>query len=320
MLIHIPIFVVDPKANLSYQLQLLFTCLQSYYGTGNTLPLLVSTNNPACFSAIEIFKKQTAFPFKTELVDEVELQVMFGYSHADKVPVGTRRMVLSKFHPMLRELDTKILHVDYDTLFNRKINVERYFHGHISFWSSIVNKKAINTGVIAFDKTGITHLIKLIQGEGILQSGRHKGDSIRTDNDELFIMDLHFKHRTRVLKHSSRKHCHCLAYELDKVRHWQQKANILHFHWYKPANCTITEQGPNYHLDDLFNRPLTSGEQARLNKDFYMAIIMWYEHYNLASEHIPQDYLLIGAPDGELLNKQRRRVMRGRSKEAMKCT
>jgi hypothetical protein len=57
MLIHIPVFVVDQEADFSYQLQLLFTCLQSYYGTGNTLPLLVSTNDPHCIFAIEFFLK-----------------------------------------------------------------------------------------------------------------------------------------------------------------------------------------------------------------------------------------------------------------------
>jgi hypothetical protein len=229
---------------------------------------------------------------------------MFGYNRSDMVPLGSRKMVLSKFHPVLRKLDTHIRHVDYDTLFNRKIDIQRYFDGHISFWSSIVDKKAINTGVMAFDETGITYLSRLIQEEGILQSGKLKGDSIRTDNDEFFIMDLYFKRRLRILKHSSRKHCHCLAYELDKVRHWQQKANILHFHWYKPVNCTITTQGPNFHLDRLFKRPLTGREQARLNDDFYRAILMWYQQYNLASSFFPQNCLINGAPDNDLVKRE----------------
>jgi hypothetical protein len=309
MLIHIPIFVVDQKANLSYQLQLLFTCIQSYYGTRNTVELLISTNDAACHSAIERFKKQTAFPFKTELVDEVDIQVLFGYNRADKPPIGSRKMVLSKFHPMLRKLDTNILHVDYDTLFNRTIDINRFFHGHVSFWSSIVDKKAINTGVMAFDQHGMTLLSKLIQEEGILQSGKFRGRSIRTDNDEFFIMDLYFKSRMRVLKHSSRKHCHCLAYELDKTRHWQQKANILHFHWYKPVNCTVTGRGPDFHENDLFSYPLSAREKGRLNNDFYAAILMWYEQYNLASRNIPQQHRLISAPDDKLLNGERQRLL-----------
>lgn len=297
-LLHVPIYC-GPNVSAgerTYMVELLLACLDSYFHHGNDDDLLVSTNDHETHALVNRYQERTGRAFDLMHVSRRELVATFKTSVHRLDDAPSSRVLVPKFYPILKRLRTRIVHLDFDTLFLAKADTPRLFASDVNLLDAndfegcrpwrpnrgqarffridplpvVPDWNWINSGVFSVQGSGfdilrdeIAHYFGHLRRAIELQ--------INALGDEGLMNALAIRHHGRV--HVIRDHTHnFLAYHLRHVPRWRSTAKILHFHAVKPHVFEYAD-GKLQHRADA---------AGRISQAFYSASLTWCRHLHAA--------------------------------------
>jgi len=328
--VHIPMYSADgaDDGTVRYMVQMLLTCLGSYFAHGNTYDVLVTTNDWRTLEVLIAYQAKTRYPFQLRLVTREQLREAFQTNENCLGDVTCMRTIFSKFFPIMTRQCDAILHVDCDTIFLRKVDLSPLFVSPIGvidgsrferspLWSPTESQidflgiptpvkpvaRWMNSGVFAVQGSGF----QLCQREVrhyLENVDRARADFlIHGNSDELIMNALALKERdaVAVLPHYG---YNFVAYYLKYDPAWTQHAQIVHFHSLKPDA---------YWYGDGVVRHRCDGIQAqRISEDFYLAVLMWFRYLHRACHALPFEFPMCSLMPLEIVEKEL--AKRGRAK------
>src|SRR5262249_31573656 len=127
--VHIPLYSADgtDDGTMRYMVQMLLTCLASYFAHGNTYDVLVTTNDWRVLEVLICYQAKTRYRFDLRLVNREELRRAFRTDESRLRDSTCMKTILSKFFPVVTRQCDAILHVDCDTMFLSRVDLNPLF-------------------------------------------------------------------------------------------------------------------------------------------------------------------------------------------------
>lgn len=316
-LIHIPIYSWPsaPDYPMRAMVQQHLACLQSYFAHENTYALLVTTNDRRAFEIISAYKRKTGYGFQLEFVTPDDLLSAFNTDLYHLADIPSNRTIFSKFYPIMKREAEAIVHIDFDTIFASKIDLDPLLVSDIGLvdanqfmekeqrWEPNESEVEffrlsqtappswnwINSGVFSVQRGGFQLLANEVTR--YLESlERVIDDGIHHFTDEIIMNALAIRERDSVAVIPDYR-LNFLHYYLKHDPAWTTHAGIIHFHALKPDRFWYHEGAFTHREDITENQVLMS----RLNDDLYLAVLMWYQHLHAACDELPYLFPLLEA-------------------------
>jgi hypothetical protein len=314
-LIHIPLYCWPnaPDYAMRAMVQQHLACLHSYFAHENTYGLLVTTNDRRALEIISAYKKKRGYGFQLEFVTQDDLIAAFDTDLYHLADVQSVRTIFSKFYPVLKRSAGAIVHVDFDTIFASRIDLDPLFVSDIGLvdanqfmeheqrWepnereaeffrlsqSAQPTWNWINSGVFSVQGAGFELLANEVKR--YLEGLDHVIDEgIHHFTDEIIMNALAIRERDSVAVIPDYR-LNFLHYYLKHDPEWSTDAQIIHFHALKPDRFWYRD-GAFTHRSDIDENAILS---SRLNADLYLAVLMWYRHLHAACDELPYLFPLL---------------------------
>jgi hypothetical protein len=323
-LIHIPLYCWRnaPDYAMRGMVQQLLACLESYFAHENTYALLVTTNDRRPFEIVSAYKNKTGYGFQLQLVTQEELLSVFNTDLYRLYDVRSSRMIFSKFYPILKHEAAAIVHVDFDTVFNSKLDLTPLLVSDIGLvdanqfidaefrWRPTQQQidffrlprtltpswNWINSGVFSVQRHGFEIIADEVR-HYLENLDRAIDEGIDVFTDEIIMNALTLRERDSVALIPDYR-LHFLAYLLKHDPAWTTSAQIIHFHSLKPDKFWYRD-GVFTHRDDLNEVQL-----SRINQDLYLAVLIWYRHLHTACRGLPYLFPLLEAVPEEAVEEE----------------
>jgi hypothetical protein len=326
--VHIPLYSADGAEDgaVRYMVQMLLTCLGSYFAHGNTYDVLVTTYDYRILEVVIAYQVKTRYSFHLRLVRRDELRQAFQTTESRLSDWTCMRTIFSKFYPIMTRQCDAILHVDCDTIFLRKVDLSPLFVSAIG----LIDGSRFECSPLwcptesQVDFLGITKPVKpvarwmnsgvfAVQGLGFdicKREIRHYLDNLeraRTDilihgnSDELIMNALALKEKEAVAVLSDYDY-NFVAYYLKYDPTWPQHAKIVHFHSLKPDAYWYGNGIVQHRCDET--------QAQRLSDDFYFAVLLWFRYLHTACNALRFEFPIRWAMPLEVVEKELARMRR----------
>jgi hypothetical protein len=297
-------------------------CLDSYYCHGNAHDVLVSTTHPQVFELVSLYRACSGRRFELLKVTDDDVVATFGVRRELLHDERCYRIIFSKFYPILRRLDARIVHLDYDTLFLSRVDFEPLFASGIGLVDSnrvcrrpkFRPNKAhaaffrvprtlrpvaswINTGVFSVQGSGF-ELCRSEVHHYLRNFDYVRAAGIDVNADESIMNSLAFRERRRVSIVRDFTF-NFLAYCVKYVPDWLTRGGILHFHSIKPH--AFWYDGERV----AFFQP---GNGPRIGEPFYRAVLLWCSHFHAATRGLDVEFGMQRVMPLEVVEYERARL------------
>lgn len=325
-LIHVPLYC-DHQASdhaIRYMVELHLACLDSYFSHENTYDLLVTTNDARHLEVLTTYKEKSRRRFELRLVSRDDLLSAFGTDESRLRDIPCVRTIFSKFYPILKRECDAIVHVDYDTIFMTKVDLSpllvsgivlvdaNQFRGDAGLWSPTgrqadffrIGPSAepvstwINTGVFAVQHEGfeicraeISHYLENLE--------RAIAGGLNDFTDEIIMNALAVREPDAVKVIPDYRY-NFLAYFLKHDPSWTSRGQIVHFHSLKPNVF--------WYVNGQIEIRCEASQAERLNEDFYLAALMWFNHLYAASRQLAYEFPVLEAIPLEVVERELSRL------------
>jgi hypothetical protein len=128
-LLHIPIYVPEGGNHylVEYMVELACAGLDSYFSHGNDCELLVTSNDPRPLDFLSRYRRGSGHTFYLQHVSKQDLLSTFRVDPRHLSDAPCTKMLFSKCYPLLKRFHTRIVHIDFDTIFMKKIDFRHLF-------------------------------------------------------------------------------------------------------------------------------------------------------------------------------------------------
>ena len=306
-LIHIPLYCwrKAPDYAMRAMVEQHLTSLESYFAHENTYDVLVTTNDRRPYEIFAAYREKSGHRFDLKFVTQDDLLAVFRTDQSRVNNIACVRTIMSKFYPILCRKRDAIVHVDFDTMFTRKIDLTPLFVSDIGLvdanqfmseawpWQPTEAQAEffrlpsdarpqwnwINSGVFSVQRRGFSILTAEIS-HYLENLERAVADGTHHHTDEIIMNALAIRERDAVAVISDYRY-NFLAYFLNHDPDWTTRAQIVHFHSLKPDKFWYIDGALAHRCDDT--------QAKRVNNDLYLAVLMWFRHFHAACRGL--DYL-----------------------------
>jgi len=330
MLIHVPLYFpyrFTGHDYAAYLAELALVTLESYFSNGNTHDVLVTTNHAGAYQMFWDYRRVSGRRFELIFVTRKELVATFRCEDKRLDDAASIKMLFSKFYPICKGFDDRIVHVDLDTLFTTRVDFEPLFASAVTlvdanrflpggYWApepptarffsvdlgrSQPVAKWINSGVFAVQGRGFdlcrqevtSYLRRLDQAKELVGCDYP---------DELMLNALAVRESRAVTVIPDHTY-NFLVYFLIHDRDWLRHCRILHFHGMKPLHTSYVDGQLRY--DPL---PEHAG---RMNSEIYPAMALYFWYLHAACRGLDYDFMVRDRIPWNVVEREHRRLMDG---------
>ena len=335
MLIHVPVYfpyTFTGPDYAEYLAELALVTLESYFTNGNTHDVLVTTNHALAYQMFWDYRRVSGRQFEIIFVTRKELTRAFGCEDNRLDDAPSVKMLFSKFYPVFKGFDDRIVHIDLDTLFTTRVDFEPLFASAVTLvdanrflvaghWApepltarffgvdlgrSQPVAKWVNSGVFAVQGSGFELCRQAVTN--YLRRLDQAHELVGCDYpDELMLNALAVRESravTVIPDHTYNFLVYFLIHDPDWLRHCQ----ILHFHGMKPLHASCADGQLRYDCPPEHT--------VRMNAAIYPAMALYFWYLHAACRGLDYNFIVRDRIPWSVVEREHRRLMDGQAAEA----
>jgi hypothetical protein len=335
-LVHVPLYCAHDFSDhdVRFLIELQLVCLESYFAHQNQYDLLVTTNDIRPLLVLLTYQQRSGHRFEVRLVTDGELLSTF-HTRPDRLrDAPCMKTIFSKFYPIFRRERAAIVHLDFDTLFMSRVDLQpllvadiglvnaNQFGRTAKLWSPTPAQSDffrleqpvkpvsswLNSGVFSVQQGGFDLCISEV--ENYLENlERAKVDGLNAHTDEIILNALAVREKERV-KVIPDYHYNFLAYYLNYDPSWLWQGKIVHFHSLKPYSFCSDGEALKFR---------GVAEADLLSEDLHLAVLLWSRHLHSACQQLAFDSPMLAALPQPLVDQALSRLLAARQQSVETC-